>query len=342
MRVTSIDSLRVLAIFAVICIHSHPFPKLHELVNLSASFAVPYFFIVSGYFFSKKLQIAPLVSELYGYHVKRLAVILFAWMLVYLLVPSTNIFMENDVVHGLYLNIREKVSWIFDHPIAFLLRGGPPAGGGHLWFIISLIMAISILSLLAVYNQQNKIFLIAFPLYVFNLLIGAYVITPVGIEVTFQSYEGPFVSTLFVAIGWWLAQSDYKPSLTLAWLTITGGFLSILVEVSMLNYIFNISLNQPYLIGTILFGTGFMFLALAKPDLGQNTFFPYFTLGIYVSHVLILHFFLFSAIYKLKTYMANDLWQLVYPINLSVGLYLLSLVLTMLLAKFPYTKRIVI
>ncbi len=41
MRIASIDSLRVLAIFAVICIHSHPFPELFWLINLSASFAVP-------------------------------------------------------------------------------------------------------------------------------------------------------------------------------------------------------------------------------------------------------------------------------------------------------------
>jgi len=302
---------------------------------------------VNGYFFSKKIQSTSLVGELMVRYTKRLALILFAWVLIYLFVPFVpiSIFFENSILSVLYWNFYDKMTWIFDHPIIFLLRGGLPAKGGHLWFVISLIMAISILSLLAIWNQQNKIFLIAIPLYIFSLLAGAYAITPVGIEVEFQSYEGPFVSTLFIAIGWWLAQSDYKPTPVLAWLAIIGGFLCIIVEASILNYLFNISFNQPYLIGTVFFGTGVMFLALAKPDLGQNTPFPYlgkFTLGIYVSHMLVLHVLLYKVIYKLKMYFSDSLWQLIYPVSLSVGLYLLSLLLTMLLAKSSYTRRIVI
>jgi surface polysaccharide O-acyltransferase-like enzyme len=346
MRIASIDSLRVLAIFAVICIHSHPFSEWVWLINLSASFAVPYFFIVSGYFFSKKLQSTSLVGKLIVRYTKRLILVLLAWVLIYLLVPFVpmSTLFENGILSGLYWNVYDKMIWIFDHPMIFLFRGGLPGKGGHLWFVISLIMALSILSLLAIWNQQNKIFLIAIPLYVFSLLAGAYATTPVGIQVEFQSYEGPFVSTLFIAIGWWLAQSDYKPTLMLAWLAIIGGLLCITVEVSILNYFFDIPFNQPYLIGTVFFGTGFMFLALAKPDLGQNTPFPYwgnFTLGVYVSHMLVLYF-LFQVIYKLKMYLSDSLWQLIYPVSLSVGLYLLSLVLTMLLAKISYIRRIVI
>ncbi len=348
-RITSIDSLRILAILAVICIHSHPFSQLTWLINHSAHFAVPYFFIVSGYFFSRKVQSTSLVGKLFIRYAKRLTLILIVWILIYLFVPFAfslnSLFEQHNILQVLYWNVYDKMTWIFDNPVTFLFRAGIPGKGDHLWFIVSLIIALGILSLLIVLKRQNKIFFVAIPLYIFALLAGAYATTPIGIEVDFQSNNGPFVSTLFVAIGWWLAQSDYKPTLVVAWMAIIGGFIVKTLEASILQYFFDIPFSQPYLIGTVIFGTGFMFLALAKPNLGQNTPFPYFgqfTLGVYVSHVLILHFFLYKFIYQLKIYFPDILWQLIYPVSLSVGLYLLSLMLTVLLAKFSYTKRLVI
>ena len=66
MRIQSIDSFRVIAILAVISIHTQPFSDTHyfgendkvlaALFYQGTRFAVPFFFIAAGYFFGKKLE----------------------------------------------------------------------------------------------------------------------------------------------------------------------------------------------------------------------------------------------------------------------------------------------
>lgn len=59
MRHAGIDSFLILAILAVIVIHSRPFlgmPMAEGVIDQMARFAVPYFYVISGFLYVKRIQ----------------------------------------------------------------------------------------------------------------------------------------------------------------------------------------------------------------------------------------------------------------------------------------------
>ena len=85
----SIESVRYIAAFAVICIH-YFYAKDKTLtlaVNQWARFAVPFFFIVSGYFLGEKLKKDDKVIVYWAF-IKKILILYFAWQLIYFLNPS--------------------------------------------------------------------------------------------------------------------------------------------------------------------------------------------------------------------------------------------------------------
>jgi len=65
-RISSVDTIRLLAIISVIAIHTRPFSYnedsgelyyyLDIFINQMARFAVPFFFVISGYFWGVKIR----------------------------------------------------------------------------------------------------------------------------------------------------------------------------------------------------------------------------------------------------------------------------------------------
>ncbi len=339
MRITSIDTLRTIAIFVVIGIHSHPFRNLNLQIDLWFNqlnrFAVPFFFIAASYFFTKKHLEGTKVTDLYIRYLTRLTIIFMVWTTIYFFLPLPSKIRTYGIFNGLNQLIIERITWITDHPITFLCQGLTI----HLWFIISLILSLTMLYGVIVRNQPGKIFLIAIPLYLFGLLAGAYSKTPLGITFDFNTRDGPFFSTLFIAIGWWLAQRDFKPTLQLAWATIISGFLVQMTEYLLLSNTYG-SMSNPaqgnYLLGTVFFGTGVMFLALAIPQLGKYTPLPNwgkYTLGIYAAHLLVLNY-----AGKLTYFLPGIISQLLMP----VLIYFITLAIVAILAKIKYIRSIVV
>src|SRR5437773_2583063 len=97
MRISSIDTIKSIAVLAVIFLHTGPFgdPQyahspyrlLALIINQSARFAVPFFFIASGYFFAKSLQKGIPPSELLLKYCRRLFAVFLLWSIIYAVVP---------------------------------------------------------------------------------------------------------------------------------------------------------------------------------------------------------------------------------------------------------------
>ena len=99
-----------------------------------------------------------------------------------------------------------------------------------------------------------------------------------GFSIPFSTRHGPFLGTLFFAIGRRLSSHrgafTCKPAIAL----LSGGFAILVIDLLFVRNQFGFMVVQPFLDTT--FGVGCVLLALARPSLGAHTILP--SLGRYV------------------------------------------------------------
>lgn len=340
-RIWGVDLFRVLAVFAVICIHSRPFDGINTplavFVNQSARFAVPFFFVTSGFFFGRKLRDGHPVGALFLQYSRRLLTAFGVWSLVYLLYPRD--FLKAavldravgwDWLDALTLDVYRNCQWIAEHPGRFMLSGSAP----HLWFIVSLGTSIGILSILAALGLQRSILYIAVPLYVLALLGGSYSTTPFGLRLPFDVEHSPFVSTLYVGLGCLLAQSRVKVSLSWAVAIAACGLALHLAEGLVIFLVYGTPMAyHEALLGTVPYGLGVVLTALAMPHVGRRwvrLLGGKYMLGVYTSHVLIM-----DVVRPVMFVLPALVWTVVSP----VLTYAIAVCLTACLARVPGLRR---
>ncbi|HOW42791.1 MAG TPA: acyltransferase family protein [Candidatus Omnitrophota bacterium] len=299
-RITSIDSFKVIAIFAVICIHTRPFKYsgisylndnllfISKLINVSCRFAVPFFFIVTGYFWGEALKQGEKIEGLLKKTVLKLVKSYLFWMTVYAFFPEG--FMDAILKDGLLIGLKKSFEantlvLIKEHLLGFVLRGT----SFHLWFIPALLFAVIFLALCIKLRKAIYILPISIALYVLGLVGGTYSKFFSGLPFTYDTRNGPFMGTLFVALGWVFSYYGVKKYVNwyCAFLVLCVGLVMQLIEFKMSGFLFD------YAIGTVPYASGFFLLALSKPEM---KFFIYnlgrFTAGIYFAHIFFLNLFL--------------------------------------------------
>lgn len=340
----SIDTFRLISIFFVILHHIEAFQNTFELHygNPIAKFLyyfpenvrfLPFFFIAAGYFFYNGVAKGePLESRLFRY-CKRLARLFFLWSLIYafFIIPKDANFEGryhlSQAFNVFYLN----VVWAVQHPIRFLMKGTI----GNFWFFPSLIMGLVIVVACHKWGKEKYIIPLGGALYLITLLGKAYSVLPFGYAVEFEMRQGPFISTLFVGIGWLLAKkNNFK--LGTAVLLICAGIAMHILEACFLFSQYGLKPRHDYLLGTVLFCTGIFVFTLAMPNIGKNTVFPQWggqlTLGIYAVHTLFIKFFgIFRPNFSTVTY------EILQPIVI----FLLSVFFTLLLKRNALTRILV-
>ncbi|MDA8169324.1 MAG: acyltransferase family protein [Nitrospiraceae bacterium] len=348
-RIESIDLFRVIACLAIIAIHTQPFALGHfgysaysdnrflsagnleliaVLINQGARFAVPFFFLAAGYFFGKKVLSGVAPWKLFAGYSKKLLLIFFFWSLVYMLLPA-----EPGALgrYGYVSLLRMKFEWAFSNPATFMLEGFKP----HLWFLMSLITAFGILAALLSRGLAKAALPLSAALYVFGLLAGSYASTPIGIRVPFNTRNGPFFSTLFVAAGFHLASGKVKPKFLWAAALASAGVAIHMTEAFILWKSFGIDPSRlDYLAGTVPFAAGLMMMLLSKRDFGgkwQVRKLARFTLGIYVSQYIFIDIFT-----PLTTRFESVYWEMAFPFLV----FFCSLLLVFFLSSNRFTRRI--
>jgi len=332
-RLPGLDALKVAAIAGIIVIHVWAVwasPTTQSLPNQIfvqlCSFAVPGFFMVSGYLFmcswnSAKDKTAVIVR--YGI---RLMVPFFFWALFYAVVPP---FISGQP-DGISSAIKAHLWGILHYPRAFLFSGYVY----HLWFLSSLFQALLILSVFLRYGKALHAVLLGGLLYGMELLYGFYSMTPFGLHTHYDMKEGPFVSTFFVALGALIAQRAYEMKPAEAILMAGAGYLFSLAEIEFLHLHYGRPLlSYNYTIGTAVFALGIMFLALAwKEGEAKWTRLGIYTLGIYV-----LHPYFIEVIKQL----GPAGWLSSFPAILTGIVWGFSFLAAIGLARIPYLRRMV-
>jgi len=342
-RDARIDIIRLLAAFAVVCIHTEPFYQVEnstarffgEIILHTSRFAVPFFFITSGYFFGIKLRNTDNQGNYYKKYIKRLAIAFVGWSIIYLFV-SGELYEFEKYQYGLlritYWHFLNQIVFIVKSPIDFLLRGT----SAPLWFLVSLGIAISILFAAVITKNENKILYVGIVLYLVGLILGSYS-NIFGLNFGLKAqHKGPFEGLLFVSMGFIISRQPIQfPLFKILFIILFGYFLQLGEVFYLWKYYEVPSGTHEFLIGTIFLGLGVFLLALSLNNLLDKRYFSKFaiyTLGIYASHLLIA-----KNISFLKKFLVWPLWETFYPI----ATFILALSLSYLLSKNKYAKSIV-
>lgn len=341
-RLQGVDALRVVAIVAVIVIHTNPFLDrtapigsmfdLATVLNQAARFAVPYFFILSGYFWAQKVNgelglIKPTLAM--G---KRIAVLFLAWTVIYML--PTNLIDSFDYgLIGPFKQIYWNVGNIGVRPADMAWQGSK----GHLWFLVGLLCSLGISALLLHLNQRRLLAVLAVSLYLIGLAGKAYSETPLGLHAVFGFRNGLFLSPIFFVTGYFLQRKKPVPAWFPAGLAIGGGGFALqLCESWMLHKGWGMPLNQDYFIGTYFFGLGAAMIALSNSRYlhwsGAAAIGP-LVLGIYASHMIFV-----EMLQPLDRRLADSgIWPLAYV----AVVFVFSWQFARFLSKHSLTRRLV-
>ncbi|PTP91519.1 acyltransferase [Vibrio splendidus] len=321
-HIASIELGRVIAILAIIGLHGQmaltywqidEVPWIGYVLNQAARFAVPLFFLISGYLIQPKLAASPWETVLN--YSKPLLKVWLAWSIICLAMP----FNLAKVEEFGYLGEREGYwGFLMSTPLNSFLEGGLV----HLWFIPALVCAVLIIALLIELKLNKLLLPIAIALYGYGVLAGSYA-TLTGLDAPFFTRNGPFFGTLMVTLGFLIRQNQWKVSSTKALVLLALGMLIHFSEAAWLTT-FDVGFNMnDFLFGTALWGMGVFMWLLANPNMGNYTWVRAISnrmLGIYVSHLLII-IVLFNVCGVLGiTELAKDVTVFFGTVLLSFGL----------------------
>ena len=340
-RLYSIDTFRLISIFFVILHHFPAFKRSYELYydkaivfkSLYYLFGnirlLPFFFLAAGYFFGKSIIESSALGDKLWKYCGRLLKLYVAWSAIYLLFVSPNWWKELQN-HGLWLIVVTNVTFLLEHPLQYQTRGAQEV----LWFFPALISGIIISAVFFAFRREKFLIPLGILLYLIAILGKSYSILPIGYDVDVDMKQGPFVSTIFVGIGWLLAQKQIHPFKTGLILMIFGLAVQV-TETLVLWKLFGMKAMHEYLLGTVPFCIGIFMMILSKPDFGKNTKFPEWgklTLGIYVLHDIVINLF-----DKIKPLVHPIWWDFTFPALILV----ISLIITILMRKHTLTRPLV-
>ena len=180
-----------------------------------------------------------------------------------------------------------------------------------------------------------------------NLAIGLYVLILAEESTPRNLLNAPIplgkwmIAIPLIGIGGWLAGRREPFSTTVAWSLILGGYALALMEGAVMNLVFHSSMQAirgHAFLGGMLFSLGMFLLALAKPQLGRSTPFPFLgrlTLGIYVAHVFVMYT-ITPFVWKLSDKI--PLWGLL----LGMIVYLTSVLFVLVLERMSMFQFLVV
>jgi surface polysaccharide O-acyltransferase-like enzyme len=275
-RLVGIDAVRYIAMVAVVFIHTLPRQDFGfgldagGIVNQTSRFAVPFFFITSGFFLANRdLNDTP---RLILSFVRRIAPVFIIWSLLYLALTG---------------NVGRLAQPGF---LAWTIATGGP--GYHLWFLPALCFGLTAVAIVNHVTSWKPMFCVMALLYLMGLALGSYgagvvAIPPVITLAIARILCGP----MFVLIGFWLSKSGWRLSLRGALALFIAGAAFHVSEAYWLDFHrLNPFHRNDFLLGTLPLGLGAFLIAMNLPShagyarvlaaLGT------YSLGMYAIHVI--------------------------------------------------------
>lgn len=345
-RDTRIDAARFIGFCAVTLLHftvvdpSAAFGAMN-VVNAATRFAVPLFFVITGYLLAGSNRTP---EEVIARYAKRLIPIFVFWEGLYYFIDF------------FILRLRSVGSFT-DDPIGELLNALLHGGlAFHLWFLPWLLMTVAIFVVLKARLGIGRLLPVAVLSYLIGLAIGPYSnetgVYPYLSYMTAnpESYgarDTPFFGFFFVWFGYFVASGGLSSRLSLPVLSCVAlvGFLSQLAEVGIIARHaaaagYPVPDKYDFLFGTALFGAAvFLLIIRYLPQAIADRLAP---LGRYALGMYCLHGF-FAIILPHRIQITAWLFNLGLAghVILAAGVIVLTAGLTLMMARISFLRRFI-
>lgn len=253
-RNNSIDLFKLIAAFFIMTLHtsygSMPV-SLEEIIKLSGRWAVPFFFMSTGYFLNKKIT-----SE---NHFNFNKIENNVTSLISILIIASIAYLPLN-----YIN----TSQLFEPEVNIIFNGS----FYHLWFIGSLIFGYVTIWYLYFIGKSNLLLPLSLLIAILGILSNSYD-KFFGIDLEFYKLFRSSLSIPFMYAGLLVSKSNLtKKNLGLLFIIYIGGFIIQYVEANMFYSLFSISrLHHEFLAGTIVSVIP-MFVLITHLKIGENVF----------------------------------------------------------------------
>lgn len=303
-RYNLIDIIKAFAIFAVVCLHTNPFLKvdimglngkyLTFIIDTLSRFAVPYFFIVSGFLFSKNL--AKKGNEYVINYIKKIAKLYFSWTFFYFIY-----FLSRSYLLSYYKQVSFRDNLIPEGSLETILEhlykifyGG--FAGYHLWYLISLLWSILILYVFIKIKKVNHLMIFSFVLNLIGLFGSSYS----GIlSLTINSRDALFFGLFYCTLGYFLALNENlirerlsKVKISYIYISLFSILAALFVERGLLIKYFNGTVNNgDFYVNSIPITILLMILVIVKKNSKGMIYLAKIgrkSLGVYVIHLAVL------------------------------------------------------
>lgn len=314
-RIVGIDAFRLAAAFSVILLHVGNYAGLHSYIGIELKllgrWAVPFFFIVSGYF------LAPHIAQ----DQTRLAT---------KSAKTLTIFIISNILFIPLLLTNQGILGTLSSLLSFkIITQGT---SNHLWFLSSLTFAMFVFYSLLSFGARKIISVIVVGSLIILLTIAYH--PDFSLASRFARYISCFP---FMYLGIIFKLKNINPQIKVSITILCVGFLLQNIEVYILSKIVSMSpLDHEFLIGTFPFAIGMFFVSLRIPknkiviwfsDLGIK-----YSLGIYIFHP-----YFTSLLKKMDFIKTSILSMIIAPLA-----FFLTLSFLMLLSrKYPLFLKII-
>jgi surface polysaccharide O-acyltransferase-like enzyme len=316
--IASVEGGRVLAVLAVLAIHTLPLAHLGgppqvgsswsagTIVNQLARFAVPCFFVLSGFFWGRRTtdptRLLPVSRDM----VRRLLRLFAVWSAIFIL-PFQSDQLLRDFPHGASAALASNWGWIVTHPAKVALQGT----NGHLWFLMSLAMVVSISAAWLRVWRVTPLLLFALLLFALALCAVPYKGTPLGLSLPFNARQGPAFGLLFFVLGVALSRHAPQPRWGMFGGVLMGvGVIASVAELTWLRVHLRTTLAQDFVLGTVPYGVGAALVALSgHPWLSWP---PLVRLGPLVLGIYAVHPIFVELLEPMARRLASPWWDLGY------------------------------
>lgn len=306
-----IDYVKCFAIFFIVAIHSKTVQGIqlgvmdgddaNFVINTFARFAVPFFFVASGYLFVQKLiriqrengnAVRKRQFQYAKKYILKLVKLYMAWFAFYFLFDLAVEFVETEknsaALSDMFANYIDNFElW----NVIYLANGWPER---HLWFLPALIWASLILFLFVQVRWMRILFVISAAVHVVGLFGQSYSFL---FDVPFNTRDGIFFALFYVTMGGIAAR--YAPTvISFARKISTRSavtWLVVLLSLQVLEGFITLEVfdgkEENYFISTIPLVTVLFLLVLKHSQLGKGSIFTKIganAVGIYVSHIFIM------------------------------------------------------